>query len=173
MSLSDDILVLLSYYSAPYHVTRTRLYEMRRKTDHAMARSVSEAAMRTTLHRLAKRGLIEKKPDGWVMNITGRKYLVDRIPFVHRNHAPRTDSKKLIIVFDIPEVIRKKRDWLRIELKASGFVMLQQSVWFGPPISSDFADALRKANVLPYLKFFEARKADILGTDQKIPSRRR
>jgi len=72
-------------------------------------------------------------------------------------------EKRLIVIFDVPEFERKKRDWLRIELRSEGFIILQKSAWFGPPIPYEFANRLRDLGILPYMKFFEAKEADILG----------
>ena len=44
-----------------------------------------------------------------------------------------------------------------------GFEMLQRSVWLGPsPVPQEFIDSLRKLQILQYMKFFEAKEADII-----------
>ena len=69
----------------------------------------------------------------------------------------------MVITFDIPETQRKRRDWLRAELSALGFVPLQKSVWFGPaPLPKDFTNTLVDFDVLEFMKFFEAKEYEII-----------
>ena len=42
------------------------------------------------------------------------------------------DGKWRVIIFDIPEMSRRDRDFLRRELKWIGFIELQKSVWIFP-----------------------------------------
>jgi DNA-binding transcriptional regulator PaaX len=78
-------------------------------------------------------------------------------------YLQKNKDKNLIIIFDIPEKERQKRDWLRGELVALGFVSLQKSVWFGPaPIPKKFIEYLAKMNIISYLKFFKATETDLV-----------
>jgi len=57
------------------------------------------------------------------------KYLIDDLEI----KKPRTwDKKWRIVVFDIPDITRIKRDAFRGKLKELGFYRLQQSVWVCP-----------------------------------------
>ncbi len=126
----------------------------------------SDATMRVTLSRLKKRGYVENKKGTWQITKTGRAYLAKKISSffpVHSKRINRQQPKSIIISFDIPEAHKNKRDWLRIELLCLGFEMLQRSVWLGPaPIPQEFVDSLRKLQILQYIKFFEAKEADII-----------
>ena len=52
---------------------------------------------------------------------------------------PESDGITRLVIFDIPERERKKRDILRVELIGSDFQMLQKSVWIGRrPLPKDF-----------------------------------
>jgi len=42
------------------------------------------------------------------------------------------DGKWRIIIFDVPEISRKDRDFLRNQLRWLGFMELQKSVWIFP-----------------------------------------
>ena len=69
----------------------------------------------------------------------------------------------MVIVFDIPELRRKQRNWLRAELVALDFIPLQKSVWLGPaPLPKEFIKYLSETNLLQYLKFFKAAEEDII-----------
>ena len=54
----------------------------------------------------------------------------------------------MIVIFDIPEIRKNKRNWLRGDLMALGFMQLQKSVWFGPaPLPKKFIEYLNDTNL--------------------------
>src|SRR3989344_1531362 len=56
-----------------------------------------------------------------------------------RFYEKTEDGGPIIISFDIPERLRRKRNWLREVIKNLGFKMIHQSVWVGKgKIPSDF-----------------------------------
>lgn len=62
------------------------------------------------------------------------------------------DGKWRILIFDIPEQQRYKRDRLRKMLLNLGLKQLQESVWITPyPLPDDFSDFLTDLRVRPYL----------------------
>ncbi|HUX36175.1 MAG TPA: hypothetical protein VMV71_04055 [Candidatus Paceibacterota bacterium] len=129
-------------------------------------RNVSDATMRVTLSRLKRKGYVENKKGMWQITKAGRARIAKKIYSffpTHSKRITRQQSKNIIISFDIPEAHKKKRNWLRIELLRLGFDMLQRSVWLGPaPLPEEFIDSLRKLQVLQYIKFFNAKEADII-----------
>ncbi len=121
--------------------------------------------MRVTLSRLKKRGYVENKKGIWQITKAGRARLSNKISFLptHSRKIIRQGPKSIVISFDIPEAYKKKRNWLRVELLYLGFEMLQKSVWLGPaPLPEKFIDSLRELQILPYIKFFEAKEMDII-----------
>jgi len=67
------------------------------------------------------------------------------------------DGKWRIIIFDVPEKIRGKRDLLRKELIGFGFMQLQKSAWAYPyPLSQEFLDLWEEAGILRYCIIIEA-----------------
>jgi len=124
--------------------------------------------MRVTLSRLKKRGLVEKKGKMWRITKLGREYLHRASGAFHwpiHSKATRATRapKNMVIVFDVPEKEKRKRNWLRAELRLVGFTILQESVWFGPaPVPESFAKNVKELQLLPYLKFFEAKEKDIV-----------
>ena len=53
-----------------------------------------------------------------------------------------------IVMYDIPELERKKRDWLRYELVACDYKQLQKSVWLGYcPLPEEFVKSLKDMNI--------------------------
>jgi len=62
------------------------------------------------------------------------------------------DKKWRVLIFDIPEKQRRKRDYLRNKLIELGFKLLQGSVWITPyPLPDSFSDFLAEIKVRPYL----------------------
>lgn len=162
MSLVDDIIVVLTDYHGGYRLMRRRL--MGRLDDQGSPTCYSDATIRTTLSRLKRMGFVRNDGGMWTVTKKGLKKLSLKKP-VHakRKIGNPAKEKSLIIAFDIPERQRAKRDWLRIELTNLGFIKLQQSVWLGPaPLPKDFIEALEALQLLRYLKFFEAREAEII-----------
>ena len=67
------------------------------------------------------------------------------------------DGKWRIIIFDVPEKLRGKRDLLRKELTEFGFMQLQKSVWAYPyPLSKEFVDLWEDAGILRHCVIIEA-----------------
>ncbi|HNW71476.1 MAG TPA: CRISPR-associated endonuclease Cas2 [Candidatus Paceibacterota bacterium] len=57
---------------------------------------------------------------------------------------PENAPKNLLLVYDIPELMKKERDWFRRQLISFGFVMIQKSVWVGPsPLPKEFLNYLK------------------------------
>ena len=57
--------------------------------------------------------------------------LIKRSIKIQSKHG-KWDKKWRIIIFDIPEKIKKKRDVFRADIKRAGFIMLQNSIWISP-----------------------------------------
>ena len=69
----------------------------------------------------------------------------------------------VIIIFDIPEIERKKRSWLRSALVNLGFRMIQKSVWVGKiKIPEEFLKDLSKLRMIDFVEIFEISKAGSL-----------
>lgn len=121
---------------------------------------LSEGTIRTTLWRLKRKGFLENNNRAWKLTKKGKEYITAKL---FRRSTPTSKKKRLIIAFDVPEKMRKKRDWLRGELIVFGFKSLQKSVWFGPvPLPEYFIEEAKQRGVLQYIRFFEAKEADII-----------
>lgn len=53
------------------------------------------------------------------------------------------DQKWRVVIFDVWENTREKRDALRYEIKNFGFIQLQRSVWIYPYECADFIELLK------------------------------
>ena len=69
----------------------------------------------------------------------------------------------MIVVFDVPEKERRKRDWLRSVLKRLELKMVQKSVWIGKvKIPKELLDDLFNLKLLDYVEIFEVSKSGSL-----------
>ena len=165
MGLTGEILNALSDYPAHYRRIRKAAYgyPSSRKGENQDSREPSDAYTRVVFSRLKKKGLAEKKKDMWHITELGRKYLRRfRLPAHTKNSIPKK-AKNMIVIFDIPERMRKKRNWLRQGLVYLGFSLLQKSVWFGPaPLPHEFLVSLKELELLRFIKFFEAKEEDVV-----------
>ena len=127
---------------------------------------------RNVLAWLKRDGLAEERQTGgrkiFVLTAKGfKKMLILRKR--HKNALPEktyetnTASNPTIIVFDVPEKERRKRDWLRVVLGSMGFTMLQKSVWVGKvKVPKGFIDDLLELHLTDFVEIFEITKAGSL-----------
>ena len=119
------------------------------------------------LNHLKRDGLVVKYKDGrtstWKITDEGKEYLVrlkDGQILPKRAYAKKKSISMVIVSFDVPERERRKRDWLRLNLVALGFTMLQHSVWIGKvALPHDFIKDLRSQNMLSYIHIFSVGRA--------------
>ena len=68
--------------------------------------------------------------------------------------------KNLIVMYDIPHLQKKERDWFRRQLIKFGYVMIQKSVWVGPsPLPDEFMKYLKEIKIGNHLKTFKLAKS--------------
>ena len=83
--------------------------------------------------------------------------------FPRDKYASQEGNVFIIIVFDIPEREKKKREWLREVLKNLKFSRVQRSVWIGKiKIPKEFLDDLSKLRLLDFVHIFEIKKTGTL-----------
>lgn len=84
------------------------------------------------------------------------------------NYEIEKQEGSIIISFDIPEGLRKKRYWLREVLKNLNFKMIHQSFWVGnTKIPRQLIIDLEKINILEYIEVFEVSKNGSLNKIEK------
>lgn len=90
---------------------------------------------RQVVLRLFKTGYLERvvKNGELYLRLTsvGKKKLIRDFP-LRRFQRQRWDGKWRIVIFDIEERVRTKRNQLRAKLSKLGFGMIQESVWITP-----------------------------------------
>lgn len=109
------------------------------------------------LGRLSKDGYIkkEKENNSKYYSLTDKgKVLLRKKKFIFSSNK-KWDKKFWIVIFDIEEVYKTKRNKLREIIKTFGFSMWQKSVWACPyePIS-DFYEYLKEDGLLSFVCVF-------------------
>lgn len=165
MSIVQELLYVVSNYPGGYRVLYDILYDSQppaSKKDHLRF----ENTLRMTLSRLKKKGLVENTQGKWSISKEGKEFLALRGRGIKHFFPTRKLShkvqKQLIVAFDIPEKKRKYRDWLRFELVALGFELVQKSVWFGPALPKEFIEYLNQVKLLEYIRFFKVSEGDLI-----------
>ena len=90
----------------------------------------------------------------------GRKKAFYNVAF----YSPfKKDSpKNLIVMYDIPHLQKKERDWFRRQLVNFGYIMIQKSVWVGPsPLPKEFLNYLKEIKIKDDFKTFKLAKSYI------------
>jgi len=125
--------------------------------------SLDKQYFRNVLTRLKRDGLIESERKGfWKFTKRGR----EKAELLHKYHKyeefknkSRNKQPDTIITFDVPELNRKKRDYLRLELLALGYIPIQKSVLLGhSPLPKEFLDYINESRLAGYMQIFTIKK---------------
>ena len=88
---------------------------------------------KSSLNKLKSKGLVTYNGFGYAVTKKGQRQLdVWQFTNFQLNKPKKWDGKWRVITFDIPEKIRKTRNYLTRLLRGVGFVRLQDSVWVYP-----------------------------------------
>lgn len=122
----------------------------------------SKPTFATILWRLQKQGLVERDKNKWTITGLG-KAIIRKTKFKQKAELPPKDNMARLVIFDIPERDRKKRLWLRLELTACNYKLLQKSVWVGyRPLPKEFMESLEYLNLRHYVRIFSIRSKGTL-----------
>ena len=117
----------------------------------ASSHNTSEESVRTTLWRLEKRGVIEKRGEKYFVSHEGKKQMEER------QQPEQWDEKWRILTFDIPESERASRIWLRAQLLRAGYETMQKSIFVGKnPIPRFLLNEMKERNILSYVRVIVA-----------------
>jgi hypothetical protein len=182
-ALNVASLLMESGYMAQRYAMRralgdTRVYKSRNKKSYKQYEEERQKRnYYQCIYELQRDGLIVKshKDKKTFIHITqgGEKELAEYLVQMKHGQQKRLYEKKrsknfIIVIFDIPERFRKKRNWLRAVLIELGFHIIQKSVWMGNTvIPQDFIDDLYEEKILPYVNFFETQKIINAKTAEK------
>ena len=121
------------------------------------SRAAAKQTLSVALSRLKQQKLVSrtgsKKYTRWKITSAGKKTLLQTKPREkYLYHLAPEDGIVRIVTFDIPEKIRGKRDWLREQLFACGYRLLQRSVFTGTrPLPDAFIKRVDEMKIGKYL----------------------
>ncbi len=169
-----------AFLEAGYGASQGRL---RHELSRLENRRTSEATLRERHFRLRKRyrnlldwlkrdELIKEYTRGnkkfFILTPRGKKKLIQlkersKTALPDISYAKKSSNQFVIVTFDIPEIEKRKRQWLRFALQALDFTMLQKSVWIGKTkIPKELLDDLLKLHLVEYVEIFEISKTGSL-----------
>lgn len=116
-------------------------------------RSISAA-----LQRLQRQGLVTHINEQWTLTKEGKNFVESAFQykkFRNKKLIPPKDGLKRIVIFDIPETEKNKRDWIRGELAYHGYEALQKSVWIGTrPLLPELIKTIDFLSMSSYVHIF-------------------
>lgn len=117
------------------------------------------------LYRLQQKGLIEKNNEQYKLTLLGLKYFKK----IQKNNKKKEwDGKWRIVMFDVPEKIKKERDWLRFKLFELEYKPFQKSVFIGKwPLSKELYKEIIDKKLKNHIRIITIGEID----DEKIFSK--
>jgi len=110
----------------------------------------SRRSLSATISRAKRNGLLKVDEQGNITTSWRGKIKLSIIP-------TKKTRNLLIIVFDIPEVLRKNRDLLRLYLKTTLCEQVQKSVWKTKyDIYDELTEIIKDLNISDYVNLFMA-----------------
>jgi DNA-binding transcriptional regulator PaaX len=126
-------------------------------------RGLSRRSYGNALYSLKKRGLIKvvKVADKEFLKVTEKGQMEILMSKSEIIVPKRWDGKWRIIMFDIPEGVREKRNKLRRFLKKSNFYKLQASVFIHPyALNREAVEYLRQSGLINYIRMMRIEEMD-------------
>lgn len=122
------------------------------------------------LSRLKRQGLVARRGSNrktlWAITDQGKALLRPTRGEDLFEDLPPRDGVSRLVIFDIPERERKKRDAVRRELLACDFRALQKSVWIGyRPLPEDFLELLDELGLHKHVHILTVRDGGTIGLD--------
>ncbi len=165
-AFADLLIIFTSPYGSSHSQVQKRLASHHRARERARIVSAPRRQLHNVIYLLKKQNLIRDPEKGDSFNLTsrGRVYLArlrskKRIALPDNHYTVQKTSEIKIVVFDIPEREKRKREWVRVALRRIGFRIVQKSVWAGKvSIPEDFIKQLNALHLLPYVKILAVTK---------------
>lgn len=125
---------------------------------------VAPRTVSSLLSRLRRQGLVARNGRRGAHRWRLTKRGVARIAAHPVLAVPAPDGISRLVIFDIPERERRKRDIIRAELASCNFKSLQKSVWIGEnPLPEDFIALIDELRLKDRLHIFSIRESGTIG----------
>ncbi len=138
-----------------------RMRDRHRDFDFEMIKLEEKQKFYNLLYKLQKDGLVKKEKNGlkksiWTITKMGLKKLKLKKRFnLSTKYKIQASQSRKVIIFNISEKEKEKRNWLRSVLSNLEFTMLQKSVWIGNnELPIEFLENLKKLKLLSCVKVF-------------------
>jgi len=161
VATGDIVATLLeSPYGASYNELHKNLKGREARRTKKEAARQAQQKFYSAISRLKQDGLIQQEARRWQLTSQGKKKLSELkqqpiSPFPVRSYRKTKVNHPTLVIFDIPEKERRKRYWLRTQLRALGFTMLQKSVWLSThQLPLEFVEDLSLLKLLPHVHIF-------------------
>ena len=124
---------------------------------------VDRHTISSALWRLQRQGLVERsgvrRQSLWRLTRKGRELGLERNKSLPRE-VLKPDGIVRLVIFDIPERERKKRDSIRAELMGYDFWQLQKSVWIGKcALPKSFTKLIDELDLVKNVHIFSCNKS--------------
>ena len=142
----EDILTVVS----PYELRSRVLFGNRRSYEN-------------TLYSLHKKGWIKfvNSEKGKFLQLTKKGQLETLLVKALLPVPQKWDGKWRVIMFDIPEESKEKRNTLRWLLKKNNFFQLQASVYINPyPLNREAVEYLQQTGLIAYIRILKIEEMD-------------
>ena len=110
-----------------------------------------------SVSRLKQKGYMEIRNEYLSVTESGKSYLQKNKSKheIFSSELSQKNPKDLIVMYDIPENMKKERNWFRFHLRKFHFIMIQKSVWVGPsPLPKEFLEYVKKIGIKDTFKTF-------------------
>ncbi len=117
----------------------------------------------TSLNRLKKKGYLKviEKNNKKFLQITKKGQLELLLAKAKIQKNQKWDGKWRMVIFDIPEAHREKRNLLRLLLKKGGFKKLQGSVFVSPhPLNREAIKYLKQTGLISFIRIIRIEEID-------------
>ena len=116
-----------------------------------------------SVRQMKKRGIVEvyRKNQKKFIKLTHKGQLELLLRGIKADREQKWDGKWRIVMFDIPEASRSKRDLIRHLLKKQGFVRFQNSVFIGPyQLKRNVIQYLKVSHLIHYIRILRVDEVD-------------
>lgn len=170
--LEDGIMemgdLMMATLMTPKGQQRTITYKARQLKKERLKNALfrqEEQKLRVLISKLQKDGLIERAGDLRSLTKKGlQKLNLLKEKFLRKkSYQKQNDDILKLISYDIPEKLRKHRDWFREVLRSLGFRKLHSSLWIGKvKLPADLITDLKNYKLISYIEIIGITKTGSL-----------
>ncbi len=170
-TFGDLLDVMTSGYSESYRKIRKKVYGSSSSPKGKLwsERYRESQRLYAFLSHLRREGFTRKAPKGEKRLPVLTKEGVAYLEYLRTRRSVRYQTKEsgklFVVVFDIRETEKKKREWIREVLRNLGYAKLQGSVWIGGnEVPEEFIKDLSEEGILDCVHIFEVKKKGTISS---------